>query len=112
MTMGRVRGNGYGWALVVQQEEKEVFAPLKRVQGLALGLLAVTALLVGLCAWGAAQVIVKPLDELTEAAERMSVGELDLEIQVNSGDEIGKLAQAIERMRISLTVAMDRLRRA
>jgi len=48
---------------------------------------------------------------LTDIAERMSLGELDEEVNIKSKDEIGLLAMAIERMRISLNLAMGRLRR-
>jgi len=48
---------------------------------------------------------------LTDIAERMSLGELDIKVDVSSKDEIGLLAQAVERMRISLNLAMSRLRR-
>jgi len=48
---------------------------------------------------------------LTDIAERMSLGELNVKVNVKSKDEIGLLAMAVERMRISLNMAMDRLRR-
>jgi HAMP domain-containing protein len=44
-------------------------------------------------------------------AERMSLGDLNMQINIPSKDEIGLLAQAIKRMQTSLRLAMERLRR-
>ncbi len=48
---------------------------------------------------------------LTEAADRISVGDLEAEIDVHSKDEIGNLADAISRMQDSLRFSIERLRR-
>lgn len=109
--LGHVRSNNYGWALALQQEESEVFAALNRVQKFALTLLGCTILLVSVIAWFSARAIVTPVMKLTDAAERMSLGELNVKIDIKSRDEIGLLAQAIGRMQTSLRLAMNRLRR-
>ena len=108
---GHVRSNNYGWALVLQQQNKEVFESFNRVQEFALILLAGTVLLVLIIAWFSARAIVTPIMKLTDAAERMSLGELNVKINIKSKDEIGLLALAIGRMQTSLRLAMDRLRK-
>jgi methyl-accepting chemotaxis protein len=109
--LGHVRSNNYGWALALQQEDREVFAAFNRVQKFALTLLGCTILLVSVIAWFSARAIVTPVMKLTDAAERMSLGELNVKIDIKSRDEIGLLAQAIGRMQTSLRLAMNRLRR-
>ena len=109
--LGHVRSNNYGWALALQQEDQEVFSALNRVQKFALTLLGCTILLVSVIAWFSARAIVTPVMKLTDAAERMSLGELNVKIDIKSRDEIGLLAQAIGRMQTSLRLAMNRLRR-
>ena len=109
--LGHVRSNNYGWALALQQEDSEVFSALNRVQKFALTLLGCTILLVSVIAWFSARAIVTPVMKLTDAAERMSLGELNVKIDIKSRDEIGLLAQAIGRMQTSLRLAMNRLRR-
>jgi len=111
IALGHVRSNKYGWALVLQQENNEVFADYNRTQEFALILLASTVLLVLVIAWFSARAIVTPIRKLTDAAERMSLGEMNVKIDIKSKDEIGLLALAIGRMQISLRLAMDRLRR-
>jgi len=108
---GHVRGNRYDWALVVRQESKEIFEPLKSVQLFFYILLIATIFVVSVIAWFFARALVKPITELTDIAERMSLGELDSKVNVRAKDEIGLLALAIERMRISLNMAMARLRK-
>jgi len=109
--LGHIRGTQYGWALVVRQETEEVFDTLRGVKQFSLILLAVTIIIVSIIAWFFARAIVMPIMTLTDIAERMSLGELDIKVDVKSKDEIGLLAQAVERMRISLNLAMSRLRR-
>ncbi len=110
-TLGHARAGTYGWILGLEQEEREVFEALGIIQNFALALLAITVLLVIAVAWFSARALVTPIMKLTDAAERMSLGELNLPIDIRSRDEIGLLAQAIGRMQTSLRMAMQRLRR-
>jgi methyl-accepting chemotaxis protein len=109
--LGHVRGIKYGWALALQQESQEVYEPLKRVRKFAISLLFVTVVLVSLIAFMSAKTIVKPIMTLTDVAERMSLGDLNIQINIPSKDEIGLLALAIKRMQTSLRLAMERLRK-
>ena len=61
--------------------------------------------------WFSARAIVSPIMKLTDTAERMSLGEPDVKIDITSKDEIGSLALAIGRMQTSLRLAMNRLRK-
>lgn len=61
-------------------------------------------------AYQAAQRIVKPLANLVEITNAISLGDLNRVVRPESNDEIGELAQSLERMRLSLVKAMDRLR--
>lgn len=55
--------------------------------------------------------VVQPISELVKVADAISLGDLTRPVKAASNDEIGDLAQALERMRLSLEAAMDRLRR-
>jgi HAMP domain-containing protein/DNA-directed RNA polymerase subunit RPC12/RpoP len=48
---------------------------------------------------------------LAETAERISLGELDAQIDLRSNDEIGKLGESLNRLRDSVYLALERLRR-
>ncbi len=51
----------------------------------------------------------KPLGELTGIAAELADGKVNKKITISSNDEIGKLADVLERLRVSLKMAMDRL---
>ena len=55
--------------------------------------------------------IVKPIIYLTNAADRMSLGDLDTKIEIHSSDEVGMLAESFDRMQESLKAAIERLRK-
>lgn len=57
-----------------------------------------------------ARTFTRPIVQLTQVADRLSLGELDVPIQIDRRDEIGELAEAIRRMQASIQVAMERLR--
>jgi len=56
-----------------------------------------------------ARSISKPLVELTDVVNRISLGELDLTIEAKGPREIRELAAAFERMRFSIKSALKRL---
>jgi len=58
-----------------------------------------------------AQGMIRPIKRLTATAEKISKGDLDAPLDVDSGGEIGDLARSLERMRASLKVATNLLGR-
>ncbi len=53
--------------------------------------------------------LLSPLTVFTQIASNMADGDVSEKIVATSDDEIGQLAEVLERMRISLKMAMDRL---
>ncbi len=53
----------------------------------------------------------KPLGHFTKIASELADGKVDDKIEVNGRDEIAQLADVLERLRVSLKAAMDRLRK-
>lgn len=54
--------------------------------------------------------ITRPISHLAEVADRMSLGDLDVEIDVTGNNEVGQLAESLRRMQASLRSAIERLR--
>ncbi|OYQ64651.1 histidine kinase [Pseudanabaena sp. SR411] len=55
------------------------------------------------------QTVIKPINQMAQVAHDISVGKMDTEFQQTSHDEIGVLANAFNRMKLSLSMAMDML---
>jgi methyl-accepting chemotaxis protein len=53
--------------------------------------------------------LVRPVVEMTHAADKMSMGELEAPIRWESKDELGLLASALERLRKSMKAVIDRM---
>jgi methyl-accepting chemotaxis protein len=109
--IGFAKATQLGWTLAIQQEKNEAFAILKESQLFAFALMGATFIVVLIIAYIASRAIVTPIRKLTDAANRISVGELGVEIENKSKDEIGDLAEAITRMQDSIRLSIERLRR-
>lgn len=57
------------------------------------------------------QMILAPIRRLTDIANKISIGNLELEIPIESKDEIGVLADAFARMKVSMSFAIKQLRK-
>ncbi|MGD9007081.1 MAG: DUF3365 domain-containing protein [Desulfobacteraceae bacterium] len=56
-------------------------------------------------------VVVRPIKNLADNANEISLGKLDTQINTSGGDEIAMLAKAFKRMNISIKMAFDQLAR-
>ncbi|MCS7143517.1 MAG: HAMP domain-containing protein [Archaeoglobaceae archaeon] len=73
----------------------------------------VAVVFVGLIAFFTITRIAKPIIELSKTADKISAGEVDTEVPFrNRADEIGILANSVERLKRSLKVAMQSLEEA
>lgn len=83
----------------------------RNTRNINLGILFGAIVLIGLIIIIYGYRLTRNIQYLTEAADRISVGDLEAEIDVHSKDEIGNLADAISRMQDSLRFSIERLRR-
>jgi methyl-accepting chemotaxis protein len=103
---------GQGWNVILQQDHDEAFGPLREVERNALILLLVTVVIVAMVAYWLGRRLADPIRNLTSIADKISRGEGGGKIvETERGDEIGALARAIERMSVSIEMAMGRLRK-
>lgn len=108
--VGNVHGTRHGWALSVQQNTDEAFRSLERTRRFAAVFFVMTIFVVILISCILGRAIVLPIRRLSEAAERISVGELDVEINISGNDEISALGRAILEMQNSIRLTMERFR--
>jgi len=107
---GYITGTQHGWGLMVEQEASEAFVLTERMKPIFAAVLLGALLLAILIGLIVARQITRPVLSLSDAADRLSLGELDVVINVNSKDEIGQLAKSITRMQDSLRIALEWLR--
>lgn len=94
--------------LVAQQSEDEANAPLRAAERQAAEVFGGSVLLVVFLAFVFSRGLTSPIRRLTAAAEAMSMGEMSTDVpEASRGDELGGLARAIERMGVSLKLAMS-----
>jgi HAMP domain-containing protein len=111
------RENGFNWKLNEIVGAQVISVPAQEVVNAArqslvfvmltvCGIFALTILLINLLL----QItVIKPLKQMTVVAQEVSMGKLDSEFQQTSHDEIGVLASAFNRMKLSLAMAMEML---
>ena len=111
---------GLDWVIVFERNAQEAdgspaegaLARMRRALGWTLGAGTLVAALAGL---GLALVCARrtsaPVHALCMQAERVSVGESSETVEAEGEEELARLAEAFERMRRSVAVANERLRR-
>ncbi|WP_034384772.1 HAMP domain-containing protein [Deinococcus sp. YIM 77859] len=99
------------YRIAVGVPTNEADANLRNTLLLVLGVSLLALILAAVLALRATRRVVQPIERLVQAADAISMGDLTRPVQADRNDEIGDLAQALERMRLSLEAAMERLRR-
>ncbi len=110
--------NGFGWKLneiigaqiisvpadrVIQKANKSSFTVIGIVSIVFLAVIVLVNILLN-------RQIIRPLKRITRVAEEVSTGHMEVDFDQVSNDEIGHLARAFKRMKLSLEMAMNRLR--
>jgi len=111
--------NGFGWKLGaiigtqvisvpaddVRQDARQSFVMIMGIVAIAF---ATAIFLVNL--W-LKQFVIRPINKMAQVAEAVSTGDMEAEFEVTTKDEVGRLAEAFQRMKLSLSLAMSRLER-
>ncbi|MEO0456966.1 MAG: DUF3365 domain-containing protein [Cyanobacteria bacterium P01_A01_bin.114] len=111
--------NGFGWQLDEIVGAQVISVPAARVLknarqslililGTFIVIFAVATFLVNL--W-LKRHVVRPINRMAMTAEAVSMGDTQAEFVQTSKDEVGKLTESFNRMRMSLQMAMQRLER-
>lgn len=109
--------NGYGWKLNEIVGAQMISVPAQKVVKQAhqsfvivMGIVSLVFLLViVLINYLLNRNVIIPLKRMARVAEEVSTGNMDAEFERMNRDEIGNLAEAFKRMKLSLSMAMGRL---
>ncbi|MGB5972732.1 MAG: DUF3365 domain-containing protein, partial [Nodosilinea sp.] len=111
--------NGFGWnadevvgVQMISVPAEKVLKSARQSLLLILGIFVIVfSLAIVLVNLWLKRYVVRPLNSMALAAEAASMGDTGTEFTVKSKDEVGKLAEAFNRMQMSLQMAMQRLER-
>ncbi len=106
-----VKDVGLNWKLVVQQDYEEAYSDYLELKELSQYIIIVAIVLVLLISLLISANLASPIKKLTESANNFSKGRFGESIgYTDRNDEIGELAKAIERMGVSIRLALKRLK--
>lgn len=88
---------------------RETIARQRQVMFTSLAVTALGLVLAGLLAWRLGRDIVRPINRLTEAVERIGAGDLRARVTVEAGGEFVVLERGINRMAAELQASYDTL---
>jgi len=94
------------WGVSIRQAEREALAPSFSMERRFLYFGTSTILVALLFAGGVARSVTRPLKMLTEAAKRITGGDLDHQMPTLGEDELGILAQSLDRMQRTLKTSL------
>jgi len=99
------------WFIIATAPEKEIYGLADRIRPYVFGLGAACTLVLAIILMFWTRHLTKPLKTLTEGAERIGNGDLELRIPVSTQDEFGQLAEVFNRMTSQLRESLHTLQR-
>ena len=86
------------WGFVSVAPKSEVFAGVNRLRTVLIVVALVVLLVLGGIVVLVARRLTAPIARVTEAAERVAEGEVDVDVDVRGGDEVGRMGAAFGRI--------------
>ena len=87
-----------GWGLIVQQPVEEALADVSEVKRTTCIITVFSAVLASLIGFAVANMMTRPITDISKAAARLAKGDLDARSSVATGNEIGQLAATFNLM--------------
>jgi diguanylate cyclase (GGDEF)-like protein len=97
------------WGVVAETPATVAFGQVTRLRRLMIALPAALLAGIGLIAYFLGLLIVRPLDRLTKGAAKVAAGNLEVDLPVISGGEVGYLTQVFNHMVVRLRESREAL---
>lgn len=104
---GPVEVAGVDWAVIAELDSAEAFAPVADFTRNLVVSSAVLALIVSVLSLLLARIFVRPLQRLSDAAQRIAAGETGVTVDAGSSDEMMRVSAAFNDMSRSLQVKAE-----
>ena len=109
--------NGFGWKLneivgaqMISVPSDRVLSTANRLRYLVLSRIALFLLIAGiLLNLFLKFAVTEPLKKMSNSSRQLSMGDMDMEFEQKNNDEIGILAASLNRLKVSLKMAMEML---
>lgn len=109
--------NGFGWKLneivgaqIISVPSSQVLAAAQKLRYLVLGKVLIFLLLASiLLNLFLKLTVTDPLKKMSHASKELSTGNMEIEFEQKTNDEIGILAASLNRLKVSLKMAMEML---
>ncbi|MGH7606108.1 MAG: diguanylate cyclase, partial [Gemmatimonadales bacterium] len=105
------RAPALNWVVVAEIPAAEAFRQVARLRNTTLAIVAALLAVVGALAYLLSLLIVRPLDRLTQGAAKVAQGDLDVDLPVMPGGEVGYLTTVFNDMVARLRESRDELQR-
>ncbi|MCG9890681.1 MAG: DUF3365 domain-containing protein [Thermosynechococcaceae cyanobacterium MS004] len=110
--------NGFGWkmneivgAKIVSVPASKILSSARQLQGLVIGILAAGCILaIVILNLFLKLAIIQPITQMSQWSKLVSTGAAEAEFKHESKDEIGILANSLNRLKVSLDMAMEMLK--
>ncbi len=99
------------WVVVAEIPSTEAFSQVARLRNVTLGVVTLLLAVVGALASLLSLLIVRPLDRLRQAAAKVAKGDLDIDLPVTTGGEVGYLTEVFNNMVARLRESRGELER-
>jgi methyl-accepting chemotaxis protein len=86
------------WALIVEVDYSEAFAPVHLMQKIIIGIVIVSIAIIVLFSWFIANSIMTPIQRIVQFIEKVRKGDKKSTLTMDSHDEIGNLGDALNEM--------------
>jgi HD-GYP domain-containing protein (c-di-GMP phosphodiesterase class II) len=110
--LGSYEKSGQGWGVFVQAPLEEVYHPVRAMVDSTLTWAAFALVLVVLCAIVFAGTLSTPIKRLAAVSRAFAAGDYSARVTFRSGNEIGELAYAFNKMAAEIEDQIRRLRQA
>lgn len=96
-----------GWKIVSGLPENEFYKDIKQLTGLIFIIYLFSFIVLAATMYVVVGIVTRPIKKVTEVTNKMANGELDVDIDINSNDEIGELSKSIGKLADRLKKYID-----
>ena len=97
---------GYGWGVIVGDAAQEALAPARRLRDFILLIALAVSVLIASLGLVIARGITRPLERTVEVLDAVAAGDLTRHVEVDSRDELGLMASALDEAVAAIRTAL------